>query len=116
MANKLSDLKETLVKELKEQNRVISTIKVKHEATIEKRKEVNELMVKSKLITADDLEKLEQQNPDETLGELPPEIEIKQDETIRKLNGVLKHAKKRVKFNKVIKANASMSGSSHHRK
>ena len=72
---KLNGLHEKLKKLLEGQNYAVANIKTRQGQIGEKRKEVNELMVKLKLISEDDLEKLNE-TPDDTVSELPEHIEI----------------------------------------
>jgi len=90
---KLNDLKHKLVKALEEQNEVTQRIRERQGQTMEKRKEVNDLMVKCHLILESDVipQNVEE---DETLKDLPEEIEIQQDDLIAKITSVIKPSKK----------------------
>lgn len=90
---KFEELKLKLEKILTEKNDSLSMIKIRHEQTIEKRKEVNDLKLKSKLVTAEELEQ-QNENTEEILGEIPPATIIEEDPTIIKLNDVLAKLRK----------------------
>lgn len=92
----LGDLKTKLVSELKEKNEIVHKIRERHFQTNEKRKEVNELMVKSKLISEADVGKFDQEN-DESLKDLPEEELASEDTLISKLTTVIKSSKNKKK-------------------
>lgn len=97
-AKVLEDLKTKLVTALKEKNEIVHKIRERHSQTNEKRKEVNELMVKSKLISEADAGKFEQEN-DESLKDLPEEEIVSEDTLVSKLSAVIKSSKNKKKQN-----------------
>ena len=103
---KLEELKQKLEGILTEKNDSLSMIKIRHEQTIEKRKEVNDLKLKSKLVTPEELEQ-QNENTEEILGEIPPATVIEEDATIIKLNDVLGTLKKSGNY----RSSASVRGS-----
>lgn len=56
-------------------------------------------MVKSKLISEEDIQHLNDET-DETLKDLPEDVDATQDEVIVKINSILKGSKKKSKLNK----------------
>lgn len=85
---KLEELKQKLKDDLKTQNDAVTNIKLRQDQIVEKRKEVNELMLKSKLISDSDAGKLNE-TADETLGEMPDDIDVENDEMIAKISKIL---------------------------
>jgi hypothetical protein len=100
-SKKLEELKVKLESSLQEKNNIVQQIKIRHDQTIEKRKEVNDLMVTSKLVSEDEADK-QNQTVDETLNDLPESIAVDEDEIICKLSNVLKRNKKSSKLSKAI--------------
>jgi hypothetical protein len=103
---KLEELKQKLEGILTEKNDSLSLIKIRHEQTIEKRKEVNDLKLKSKLVTAEELEQ-QNENAEEILGEIPPATIIEEDPTILKLNDVLGKLRKNGNYRSSASVRAS---------
>lgn len=77
---------------MQEKNEIVHKIRLAHSQTIEKRKEVNDLKLKSKLISENEVNK-QFEDADETLMELPEEIKIEEDEIIAKLSEITKSSK-----------------------
>jgi hypothetical protein len=99
-AKVLDKMRIKLVGIMKERNDVISKIRDKQIQTVEIRGEVNELMVKSRLISEEDAKKSLQDTKDKVV-DLPEELIINQDKIVAKLNGIVKSSKKKVVANKV---------------
>jgi hypothetical protein len=99
----LEDLKKQLVDAMKEKNQIVNNIRDKQVETVEIRKEVNELMVKSRLIPESELQYLHQ-DTDESLKELPEETIVSEDMHVAKISAIIKSSKKKMKFNKPKKA------------
>jgi hypothetical protein len=96
----LDKMRIKLVGIMKERNDVISKIRDKQIQTVEIRGEVNELMVKSRIISEEDAKKALQDTKDKVV-DLPEELIINQDKIVAKLNGIVKSSKKKVVVNKV---------------
>lgn len=92
----LEDLRNKLVKSMKEKNEVIQKIRDREVETITIRQEVKELMLKSKLITEDEAKNYDYTND----TEYPEEVLVSQDSTIAKLNTIVKNSKKKVSIKK----------------
>lgn len=105
---KLNDLRQRLVNAMQEKNSIVDKIKVIYPQITDKRKEVNELMVKSKLVNEDEKAK-QSENPDETLNELPAPVNIDADETVAQLNEVIKTTSVKSKLDKAIKNSSANS-------
>lgn len=88
-SKKLADLKQKLVQAIEAQNEVVTNIRARQDQTSDKRKEVNELMVKCKLIMESDVQQ-EKDEGDETLKDLPVIIEPRQEELIGVINSIVK--------------------------
>lgn len=88
-SKKLADLKQKLVQAIEAQNEVVTNIRARQDQTSDKRKEVNELMVKCKLIMESDVQQ-EKDEGDETLKDLPVIIEPRQEELIGVINSLVK--------------------------
>jgi hypothetical protein len=99
-AKVLDKMRIKLVGIMKERNDVISKIRDKQIQTVEIRGEVNELMVKSRLISEEDAKKSLQDTKDKVV-DLPEELIINQDKIVAKLNGIVKSSKKKAVANKV---------------
>ena len=82
-----------LIKAVNEHNEVTFNIKERQEQTKDKRKEVNELMVKCRLISEEDIQE-QSEEVDSTLNDLPEEIMIEQDKLIGKINALSKGSKR----------------------
>ena len=108
MANKLSDLKQSLVDAMQEKNSILEKIKVAYQHISDKRVEVNELMVKSKMLNAEEGQK-QGESTDDTINELPSPFNIEADETLGKINEAIKTTNLKSKLDKAIK-NASRNG------
>ena len=108
MVNKLNDLKQQLVEAMQEKNSIVEKIKVSYQQITDKRKEVNELMVKSKMLNEEETAK-QGETTDDTLNELPAPFDIDNDETVSKLNDVIKTTNLKSKIEKAIK-NSSRNG------
>lgn len=99
-SKKLEELNEKLKGLLQERNSCIEKIRLRHDQTIEKRQEVNDLMLKSKLISEDELEQQKELQNDK-LEDLPTALEVDDDEVVIKIQGALKRKNKaRAKLNK----------------
>lgn len=96
---KLTDLKAQLVQALESQNDVVRRIKDRDEQTRDKRKEVNELMVKCKLILEEDIQQ-EHEEADESIKDLPEEVDIETDPLVNKINTALSRHKKHKRKNR----------------
>ena len=96
----LENLRAKLVGTMKDHNEVISKIREKQVQTVEIREEVNELMVKSRLISEEDAQQSLQDTKDKIV-DLPEELVINEDKTVAKLSGIIKSSKKKVKVHKV---------------
>lgn len=99
-AKVLDKMRNKLVTVMKERNEVISKIREKQIQTVEIREEVNELMVKSRLISEEDA-KMSLQDTKDKVVDLPEELVIDQDKIVAKLNGIIKSSKKKVKVHKI---------------
>ena len=108
MVNKLNDLRQRLITAMQEKNLIIDKIKIIYPQISDKRKEVNELMVKSKLVNEEETTN-QKENPDETMNELPAPFNIDADETVAKLNDILKTTSIKSKLDKAIK-NSTRNG------
>lgn len=103
---KLKDLKEKYETLLKAKNDCIEYMRVRNDQITEVRGEANELLVKSKVRTQEEIE-MEEANQDETLNDLPDLSIIEDDPTMLKINSALKGSKRRYKLNNTISSVAS---------
>lgn len=101
----LEKLRAKLVTQIKERNDIISKIEQRQTDTVEIRKEVNELMVKSKLLSEEDAKQVMADYKDAT-PDLPPQIAVNEDKMVWKLNSIIKTSKKKIK----VKKNKPSSG------
>lgn len=113
--NKLGDLKTKLEGLLQGKNDSIERIQMIQKQVVEKRKEANELMVKSKMTSQDEISK-QNETLDETINEIPPLEPVDEDPMILKMKEMLSSGRKN-KLGNVIsgaygrKANVNSSSS-----
>ena len=105
-AKVLENLKGKLVSELKQRNEILAKIQLRQVETVEIRKEVNELMVKSRLISEEDVQQIMADYKD-TTPDLPEETPVNEDKMVAKLANIIKTSKKKVKVKKKKSGNQS---------
>ena len=103
-AKTLEHLKTKLVQTLKEKNEIVEGLKDRQEKTIEIRKDVNELMIKSRLMSEKDAE-IALQDSKNSITKFPEESSIKEDKIMNKLNSIIRSSKKKSKANKIHNGN-----------
>ena len=108
---KLYDLKNKLISAYNAQNEVTAQLKSRHEENQAKRADVNELMVKSRLVEEADLDVMKK-DTDPTPHDLPEEIDTKSDKLLSKLNSITKHHKKHKRKNRNNRSMMDQSRSS----
>jgi len=103
-AKTLEHLKTKLIQTLKEKNEIVEGLKDRQEKTIEIRKDVNELMIKSRLMSEKDAE-IALQDSKNSITKFPEESSIKEDKIMNKLNSIIRSSKKKSKANKIHNGN-----------
>ena len=95
-AKVLEELKKKLTNITEDRNDIVSRLSERQDKTIEIRKEVDELLVKSGMIS-------EKRTTEPITNEIPPEIDIEEDYLINQLNSIIGKSKRKVKGRKVKK-------------